>query len=493
MRFNRGTQIIGGKSLRIVSPCAWQVLWLVLLASNLHQTCASTISFWGTTSPSTNIPPSLTNAVAISAGSWHSLALLSDGSVTSWGNETNMPSGLSNVVAISAGGSANLALKENGTLVSWGTSSYGQTNLPVSATNVVAISAGSSHCLALRHDGSVVAWGTNNFNQTNVPSSATNLASISAGGAHSAVLRRDGAVICWGLNDRQQVSGIPNDLSNVAAVTAGGAHTLALHHDGSHSYWGVVVNYPGPIYSNAPTGFTNVVSVSAGSLHTASLLSDGTVHTDGYPPTTTQPPDLSNVVAVAASQNAISFLSFGVTYQGSFYSLALVGDGNIHALSAPKQHTLVAGSFLILTPMATGPQPLHYQWRLNDTNLPGASETQFVISKANRRSAGDYSVIISNSTETVTSQVAHVSVIVRQRLEPGGMDETGSFTLWSGDEDGTELTTNDINRFTLESSPDCSTWTSQTATPSLTNGLLRFVDPNATSSTNRYYRIREVE
>ena len=57
-------------------------------------------------------------AIDVAAGSFHSVALRSDGTVTAWGynvqGETNVPAGLSNVVAIAAGSHHTLALKSDG-------------------------------------------------------------------------------------------------------------------------------------------------------------------------------------------------------------------------------------------------------------------------------------------------------------------------------------------------------------------------------------------
>jgi alpha-tubulin suppressor-like RCC1 family protein len=69
---------------------------------------------WGSGN-GTNVPPTVTNAVAIAAGSEHAGALLADGTVAAWGNnsfhQTEVPVGLSNVVAIACGYNHNLALK----------------------------------------------------------------------------------------------------------------------------------------------------------------------------------------------------------------------------------------------------------------------------------------------------------------------------------------------------------------------------------------------
>src|SRR5438876_40042 len=63
---------------------------------------------WGYNSDGqTNVPPGITNAVAMSGGDFYSLVLLSNGTAVAWGdnsvNQTNVPPGLNNLVAVAAG------------------------------------------------------------------------------------------------------------------------------------------------------------------------------------------------------------------------------------------------------------------------------------------------------------------------------------------------------------------------------------------------------
>src|SRR6185437_8873713 len=167
----------------------------------------------------------------IAGGTYASLAVKNDGSVTSWGanffNLTNLPAGLSNVVEVAGGSYHSLAIRNDGTVVAWGDNSAGQTNVPPSATNVVAIAGGNYHSLALRNDGTVVAWGDNSSGQTNVPPGLSNVVAVAAGGFHSLALKSDGTVVGWGDNTAGQAL-TPAGLTNVVAISSGYFHSLAL-------------------------------------------------------------------------------------------------------------------------------------------------------------------------------------------------------------------------------------------------------------------------
>jgi hypothetical protein len=113
--------------------------------------------------------------------------------VVAWGangffGQCNIPAGLSGVTAIAAGSSHSVALKSDGTVVAWGNNLFGQITIPIGLTGVMAIAAGEYHTVALKSDGTVVAWGWNADGETNAPAGLGGVTAIAAGWYHTAAL-----------------------------------------------------------------------------------------------------------------------------------------------------------------------------------------------------------------------------------------------------------------------------------------------------------------
>ena len=191
----------------------------------------------------------IADAVAVAAGSEHSLALGGDQGVYAWGRNdvgqlaaaedvksSTTPvavAGLEHVVAVAAGGYHNLALCENGSVWAWGFNTSGQlgdgstTNragpvlvkgpwwprppLRPPAENVIAVAAGLRQSMALCSNGTVWVWGDNRYGQLGTGNKENRLTptmirglsgatAIAAGVAHGLALRSDGSVWAWGMN-----------------------------------------------------------------------------------------------------------------------------------------------------------------------------------------------------------------------------------------------------------------------------------------------------
>ena len=261
------------------------------------------------------IPDELTEVIQVDAGSAHSIALQSDGTVDVFGDNSldqlDIPVGLTGITAVAAGYFHNLALKEDGTVVAWGWNTNGQTNVPADLENVIQVSGGGDFSLALKADGTVVAWGNNFARQRDVPKGLTDVIQVAAGGSHALALKEDGTVVAWG-NDADGQATVPMGLSDVEAVAAGKAHSLALKADSTIVAWGSnnrgQLELPGDFNSPSKQGISaqfnasSVFSIAAGFNHNLALDSEGNVIAwgDDTFSQATVPDSLSGVVNIAA-------------------------------------------------------------------------------------------------------------------------------------------------------------------------------------------------
>jgi hypothetical protein len=211
--------------------------------------------------PCSRVPvpvPGLSGVVAISAGGFFNLALLANGTVMAWGydywGQTGSGAGteggcecvdhpvavpgVSGAVGVSAGENHSMALLFNGTVVTWGENSYGQLGRGSTTTSppkciclppavvgglagVRSVSAGGFTSMALLGDGSGRAWGENFYGQTGsgettkggcqcipTPTAISGLTAaqdIAAGFYHGLALGSNGGGVGWGSNDFGQV------------------------------------------------------------------------------------------------------------------------------------------------------------------------------------------------------------------------------------------------------------------------------------------------
>jgi hypothetical protein len=80
-------------------------------------------------------------------------------------------------------------------------------------------------------------------------------------------------------------------------------------------------------------------------------------------------------------------------------------------LENPRSQTNFAGSTVILSAAATGPGPLHYEWRHDGLQVPGVDGPQLVLAPLRDSDKGLYNVLVRNSYGAVTGTVASVTVL----------------------------------------------------------------------------------
>jgi alpha-tubulin suppressor-like RCC1 family protein len=267
---------------------------------------------------------------ALTAGRFHTCALLTGGTVSCWGDnrfgqlgdgtgvDRSRPTpvvGLSGpATAIAAGSFHTCALIADGNVECWGDNTTAQLadpyldesrvpqqvdGLPAPAT---AIASGTDHTCALLLTGAVDCWGWNLFGQLGYGDAftvrilpvpvigITGALNVDGGFAHTCAVTAAGGVDCWGLNasgqvgdgttkDRAQPVQVVGESGGVTAIASGYFYNCALA-AGTVSCWGrnaademgdgkmVDRKTPVPV-----EGLDGVEAIAAGGYHTCALLS----------------------------------------------------------------------------------------------------------------------------------------------------------------------------------------------------------------------------
>jgi len=301
----------------------------------------------GTTSATPSLSPTAAAGLPgtirqLATGLRSSAALLTDGSLWTWGDDnlgqlgygtngglittpTRVP-GLSGVTQVALGDEGSgYAVESDGSLWAWGDNSGAQlgngsttsTSSPVRVpllTGVIQVAAGGEYALALRSDGTVWSWGINSHGELgdgttyneSLPepvSGLTGIAQVASGGAESFAVRADGTLYSWGRNSSGELGdGTTTDihrpavvpgLSGVTQVASDGWSTLAVAGP-QMGVWAWGNNSCGELGDGTstdrllpePIGLTGVTKIAGGDaailqVSSAAIRSDGTLWTWG--------------------------------------------------------------------------------------------------------------------------------------------------------------------------------------------------------------------
>ena len=336
----------------------------------------------------------------ITAGEYHTCVILDDGSVSCWGlnEEGQLGDGTTTdrltptqtaslgagrtAVAITAGEYHTCAILDDGSVSCWGWNSAGQLgdgtstdrDTPTQTSSLgtdrtaIAIAAGYRHTCAILDDGSVSCWGNNNHGQLGIVKANTHrdtptkissigegrtAVAISAGLAHTCVILDDGSVSCWGRNwevqlgdgtndDRDtptQTSSLGTDRTAIA-IAAGEVHTCAILDDGSVSCWGAGNGGRLGDGTNSDRNTTTqtsslgagrtAVAITAGESHTCAILDDGSVscwgrNWDGRlgDGTTTNRNTPNQTASLGVGRTAVAIAA------GDIHTCAILDDGSV--------------------------------------------------------------------------------------------------------------------------------------------------------------------
>jgi alpha-tubulin suppressor-like RCC1 family protein len=359
----------------------------------------------------------LTSVMAIAAGGAHSLALLSNGTVRAWGtnnfgqlgdgttNKSRLTNvlviNLSNVVAIAAGSMHSVALKSDGTVWVWGLTNYG---LPGGFTNTPVLVQPTNH---------LIYWAaptivTQPQSQTNVVGQSATFSVVAAGTQPLSYQ--------WYSNKLGVASATSASLTlNNVSTNASGSFSVVIT-----NFLGSVTSTVATLTVNLPSTVTIIsqptnLTVAAGSTATFSVVAVDTNQPLYYQ-------WFNNVVngAIANATNATLTLSNVQTNQAGQYWVGVQSSPSDSANSAyatltvivppsintqPTNQTVPLGNVATFNVSVSGATPLIYQWLFGSMPINGATNTTLLLNNIQSSNLGGYCVVVTNIIGSITSSV----------------------------------------------------------------------------------------
>lgn len=307
-----------------------------------------------------SVVPGITNAVAVTAGHYHTCATLDNGQITCWGHNGSLELGNNTApthslvpVKVSsttdAGNSLSVSLDgacvvlNTGRIQCWGNNSNGQlgnnstvdSTSPVTVigiTDAVTIAKSHVHACALLRSGNIKCWGNNYYGQlgnNSTVDSATPVTvqgivdavsvSVSNTGSHSCAVLQSGEAKCWGANHYKYLGNnapsagslIPitvSDVNNAVVVASGAMHSCVLLRTGEVQCWGHwSQSYPNGSLA-MKIGITDAVSLSTTSanmgIRSCAVLKTGQITCWGYGLNPTLVPGITNAISVSTDNES---------------------------------------------------------------------------------------------------------------------------------------------------------------------------------------------
>ena len=339
-----------------------------------------------------------TSVASVAAGRVHTMYVETDGTLWAMGYKVNGQLG--------DGKDANLEFRSTPVQV---------------ATGVASVAAGADHTMYVKTDGTLWATGSNaqgqlgnggNSTSTTPVQVATGVASVAAGRVHTMYVKTDGTLWAMGDNRYGQLgdgtttnrSSAVRVATGVASLAAGGDHTMYVKTDGP--LWAMGYNLFGQLGDGTTTNrssavrvATGVASVSAGRVHTMHVKTDGTLWAMGY--------NLFGRLGDGTITNRSTAVNI---YKGLLSDAATLAF--VPAIATQlSSSTVISGGAASFSVVATGTSPLAYQWKKDGSSISGATSSTYTIASTKTADAGSYTVVVTNSAGSVTSNSTVLTII----------------------------------------------------------------------------------
>jgi hypothetical protein len=152
-----------------------------------------------------------------------------------------------------------------------------------------------------------------------------------------------------------------------------------------------------------------------------------------------------------------------------------------YVIAQPVSQTLKAGMTAAFSVNAGGTAALGYQWRFKNVNIPGATGSAYVRSSLTTNDAGNYSVVVTNASGTVTS--ANALLTVTEPIPP----QFSNVSVQNGNELTLALTGEPGMDISILQSTNLISWETVTNIANPT-GTVEFTSPILFIEPQQFYR-----
>jgi probable HAF family extracellular repeat protein len=397
----------------------------------------------------TNVTLTITNAQAVSAGSYSVVVTNTVGSVTSSNAVLTLLTAPTIVVSptnatVVQGSNAAFSVTAGGTpplSYQW---SFGGTNLPGATNSTYTLNNAQTN-----NAGSYTVTITNTLGNVNTNAVLTVLAPpfIINQPTNQAVRLGSNAVFSvttggttplgyrWLFNGTN-VAGATNvtlTITNAQAVSAGSYSVVVTNTVGSVTSSNAVLTLlTAPTIVVSPTNAT----VVQGSNATFSVTAGGT------PPLSyqwsfggTNLPGATNSTYTLNNAQTNNAGNYTVTITNTLGSVITNAVLTVLAppfiINQPTNQAVRPGSNAVFSVTAGGTTPLNYQWLFNGTNVAGATNVTLTITNVQTAGAGSYSVVVTNAVGSVNSANALLALLTPPTVALTNPPANSSFPLGS--------------------------------------------------------------
>ncbi len=262
-------------------------------------------------------------------------------------------------------------------------------------------------------------------------------------------------------------------------------------------YFPSVTNQPSPVTVNAGSNATFSVTLAGSTYPDVFLYQNQTTLvaqtnlSSFNPSSATTTTNISLTISNVTQANAGSYTFVVTNYWGSITSspasLTVISPLSV---TAPQSQTNYAGKSVSLSVTPSGTSPFSYQWQKGAVNLSnggdisGATTNTLNLAPAATTNSGNYRVVVTNTSGSVTSSVAVVSIV-----------PVPQFALSLGVSNATLSAPGGVagSNYVVQVSTNLATgigWVPLKTNAVPANGAISFTDTNTANSSQRFYRVQ---